>query len=282
MEVSLLGYGAGHIGGDMDEDYCGHLLNSLLDSGINLFDTARGYGFSEERIGRHLSWRRGEIILSTKVGYGVEGQADWTGPCVTAGIERALGLLRTDYIDIVHLHTCPREVLERGEVTAALLAAREAGKIRYAAYSGDNADLLYAVGSELFDGFEASFNICDQQIVGETFPLIRSMGAGFIAKRPLANSPWRFAVQPVGNYAEEYWKRWQAMALPDFGIAPAELALRFTAFTDGVSSCIAGSTNLEHIQANLAALEKGPLPPEVYAAVRSAFAAEGAHWKAEI
>lgn len=278
LTVSLLGFGAGHIGGEMDEDRCGHLLNALVDSGVTLIDTARGYGLSEERIGRHLSWRRNDFVLSTKVGYGVEGHADWTAGCIHAGIDRALGQLRTDHIDIVHLHSCPRPVLVQGDVIRALLDARSAGKIRYAAYSGDNEDLEYALECGLFDGFEASFNVCDQRIVAKLLPLVRDAGGGFIAKRPIANAPWRFKERPVGNYAEEYWLRWQTMALPDFGIPLTELALRFSLFTDGVSSGIIGSANLEHVSANIKALDKGPLPPEIYAAVRSAFERHGASW----
>src|SRR5690348_3747969 len=50
------------------EEETARLLNGLLDLGINLIDTAPAYGLSEERIGRHISRRRGEFILSTKFG----------------------------------------------------------------------------------------------------------------------------------------------------------------------------------------------------------------------
>jgi hypothetical protein len=64
-------------------------------------------------------------VLSTKVGYGIPGLADWTGPCIATGGDAALARLATDRLDVVHLHSCPREVLERGEVVEALLAAAE-------------------------------------------------------------------------------------------------------------------------------------------------------------
>ena len=47
------------------------------------------------RIGRHLAHRRQEFVLSTKVGYGVEGVPDWTYDCIVQGVERALRLMRT-------------------------------------------------------------------------------------------------------------------------------------------------------------------------------------------
>ena len=94
--------------------------------------------------------RRDEFVLSTKVGYGIPGYDDWTGPVIAAGVDAALGRLRTDRIDVVHLHSCPLDVLERGEVVAALQATVTAGKVRVAAYSGDNAPL-----KEVFDEFRA-------------------------------------------------------------------------------------------------------------------------------
>ena len=97
IAVSALGLGAAQIGdpGAADSD-AAYLLHYALDQGIGLIDTAPSYGLSEERIGRHLSSRRHEFILSTKLGYGVEGIEDWTGPCITAGVERALRSLQTD------------------------------------------------------------------------------------------------------------------------------------------------------------------------------------------
>ena len=104
--VSALGLGATQIGDDrIEETEVSALLNYAVDAGINLIDTARSYGRSEERIGRHLASRRDDIVISTKLGYGVEGYQDWTGPCITAGIEQALRILHTDRIDIAHLHS---------------------------------------------------------------------------------------------------------------------------------------------------------------------------------
>jgi aryl-alcohol dehydrogenase-like predicted oxidoreductase len=97
----------------LDDAEVGRMLNLAVDAGVNLFDTAPSYGISEERLGRHLAGRRKEVVLSTKLGYGVPGIADWIGACITAGVEQALRLLRTDYLDIAHFHSCPRAVLEQ-------------------------------------------------------------------------------------------------------------------------------------------------------------------------
>ena len=85
MMVSILGLGGGQIGSSqLSEADAERLLNGALDAGINLIDTARGYGLSEERIGNYLSARRDEFFISTKVGYSIPGHKDWTAGCVTA------------------------------------------------------------------------------------------------------------------------------------------------------------------------------------------------------
>lgn len=133
-----------------------------MDLGINLIDTARGYYASEERIGKYISYRRKEFILSTKVGYSIEGYADWSYDIILAGVDNALRLMKTDYIDIVHLHSCDLNSLQRGEVIEALNKTIEQGKVRVAAYSGENEELKFAVDSNKFGSVQTSINICDQ------------------------------------------------------------------------------------------------------------------------
>ncbi len=283
LEVSVLGFGAGHIGSlDMSEDHAGWILNAAVDQGINLFDTARGYGLSEERIGRHLSWRRHEIIISSKGGYGVEGVTDWTAAVIHQGIDQALQRLKTDYLDIFHLHSCPLETLQNSDVIPALLEAKKQGKIRVAAYSGDNEPLLWAAQSGFFGSLECSVNICDQDALRKTIPLARENGIGIIAKRPLANAPWQFTSRPFGQYAETYWQRLQTMQLASNDMAWDELALRYTAFTKGVSSAIVGTSKLENLQRNIEIVAKGKLPESSISSVETAFAKHGANWRGEI
>lgn len=269
LAVSEVGFGAGHIGEpSMSEDEVGQLLNALVDEGITLFDTARSYGLSEERIGRHLAHRRKEIVLSTKIGYSIDGHADWTPEIIEPGVDRALQMLRTDVIDIVHFHSCPLDVLQRGDVTAALRRCVEKGKVRVAAYSGDNEPFDFAVRA--FDAVQTSINIVDQRAL----PFLeepRGTVPGVIAKRPLANAPWRF-----GEGAEEYFERWKTIE-PEIdrgGMSWDELALRFTLSVPGVHSAIVGSRSLVNMRANMAAAARGPLPNELYDAVRRSFRPE--------
>ncbi len=183
LTVSALGLGAGQVGGaSLDESAAATLLNAALDGGVTLIDTARGYGLSEERIGRHLAHRRAEFVLSTKVGYGITGHADWAGGCIAAGIDEALARLRTDVIDIVHLHSCPLDTLRAGEVIDALLRARAQGKLRIAAYSGENDELAWAVQSGYFGSVECSVNLFDQGSLQTVLP--RATAAGPWASLP--------------------------------------------------------------------------------------------------
>ena len=278
FDVSALGFGAGHIGGnEISDKDCGKLLNFAFDNGINLFDTARGYGLSEERIGKYLSYRRDEIILSTKVGYGIPGYNDWTYEIILAGIDAALQKLRTDYIDIVHLHSCPKDVLLKAEVIDALDKVKSEGKIKVAAYSGENEDLDYAVHCGRFGSIQTSVNVTDQRDLNSLIPKAKENGMGVIAKRPIANALWNYDQQPVGSYAEEYWIRWQKMNLK-FDIEPSELFIRFAVFSPGVDSAILGTSDIKHLKKSIEAVNKGNLPDDIYSEIRKAFAENDDNW----
>lgn len=282
IKLPVLGFGAGLIGNaGMDENYVGYFINQVVDRGVTLIDTARGYGLSEERIGRHLSWRRKDFILSTKVGYGIPGYADWTYDCVVAGIQHAMKTMRTDYIDIVHLHSCPLETLEQGSVIDAVQYMVQEGAVRIAAYSGENEPLLFACHSGRFHGLMSSINIFDQWSIDTVAAPASQKGIGYIAKRPIGNAPWKHTEQPAGNYCEEYWKRMKSMQL-DFGDEWLDIALRFTAFMPGVSCSIVGTTNLDHLQKNIDIINKGPLSSEIVQNIRTAFAQHDNHWIGQI
>lgn len=282
IKVSTLGYGAGHIGGNnLTEAEAYKHLNTIVDLGLNLFDTARAYGLSEERIGKHLAHRRNEIVISTKVGYGITGVNDWTFDSVTRGIDEALVKLRTDFIDIVHLHSCSLEILQKGEVIDALLLAKESGKIRIVGYSGENEALEFAAASGKFESLQFSLNPFDQRSIDRILPLTKEKKIGVIAKRPIANVPWRFTEQPFGNYCEEYWKRMTQMNL-NLNITWLEAAIRFSAFTEGVSSIIVGTSSLKHLKSNLQILEMEKLPEEIYSLIRKTFREKDNGWDGQV
>lgn len=278
LSVSRVGLGCGGLGeARVSDAEAERLVHAALDLGITFFDAARSYGPAEERLGRALGARRAGVILSTKGGYGASGCEDWTGACVARGIDEALGRLRTDCVDVFHLHSCPLEVLRRDDLHEALARARDAGKIRVAAYSGDNEPLAWAVGCATFGSVQCSVNLFDQHALRGSLPQAASRSLGVVAKRALGNAPWRYDQRPLAPDVGAAWDRMRAMALQ----APAsteETALRFSAFAPFVSCALVGTTRQEHLAAAVRAIGAGPLPDDVVARARAAFEAVGAQW----
>ena len=282
LRVSTLGLGAGQIGDEkLSEAQAARVLHEALALGITFIDTAKGYGLSEERIGRHLSHRRNDFVLSTKVGYGVPDAPDWTSDCVVRGVHMALQTMNTDYIDVVHLHSCPKATLQQGDVVAALEQVKQEGKVRAIAYSGEEEDLHYALSTNRFDSFMMSINLFDQRFIDHGLWNAKTKGAGIIAKRPIANAPWRFTDRPTGQYCEEYWLRWKHMAL-ESDIPWQELALRFVAYTYGVDTCIVGTTNPMHLRQNASIIEKGKLPDDLVDHIRETFRKHDHGWVGQL
>ncbi|MEK7724243.1 MAG: aldo/keto reductase, partial [Acidobacteriota bacterium] len=138
LEVSRLGFGGAEIGFDNEKQgTVDTLLNSAIDSGLNLIDTAAAYWTSEKMIGEAISSRRNNLVLISKCG-ALDGfsKEDWSKQGILETIQNSLRLLKTDYLDIAQLHSCSSEILKRGEVIEALIVAKEKGYTRYAGYSG--------------------------------------------------------------------------------------------------------------------------------------------------
>lgn len=283
LAVTPLGFGAMQIGDPgLEESAAAKLLNQVLDAGIGLIDTARSYGLSEQRIGRHLASRRDEFLLSTKLGYGVDGCEDWTYECIRLGVDRALTTLATDRIDVAHLHSCPAQVLRDNGVLDALAMAREQGKIRCAGYSGDNEALGVAMESGMVQSVQASISLFDQSNLRSRVALADDNGIAVLAKRTLGGAPWRGATDLAPPEAELH-RRYQAMAsLLPVAEEMADTALRFAAFAPGVTCVLVGGTSIDHIKSNAAAVERGPLADSILARIDEAWARCGTGWDSVI
>lgn len=289
LEVPVLGFGAGELGAPgLDEQQVARLLGQAVELGVCLFDAARSYGLAEERLGRHLRPYRGRVLLSTKVGYGISGVADWSDAAVARGVDEALARLQADVLDVVHLHSCPRWVLEQGAVVEALEQAKRAGKVRAIAYSGENEACEWAVASSRFDAIQCSVNLVDQRGASRWVEHARERGLGVLAKRPLANAVWRFDQAPARADQAEYWRRWRALALdtllaglglPRDTAAVAEVALRFAAYTPGVSCALVATTRPERLVGHAESVARGALPDATRLALTEAFTRVGADWE---
>src|ERR1700736_458646 len=165
MEVSVLGFGGSEIGYERAQiETVTELLNSGLNAGLNVIDTAECYYNSEELIGEAVSHRRKEFYLFTKCGHphGFGERADWSKSSILESIERSLRRVKTDKIDIVQLHSCSETELRKGEAIEALQTARDRGYIRYLGYSGDSHAARFAVETGAFDTLQSSISIARQ------------------------------------------------------------------------------------------------------------------------
>lgn len=197
--------------------------------------------------------------------------ADWDPLLLEQSIDRSLKRLNTEYVDVIHLHSCSEEILRRGEVIQVLERAKQAGKTRYIGYSGDRNDALYAVQTGLFDSLETSVNIADQEVIQRTLGEAARRGMGVTAKRPIANVAWAFETMKKEEYPYIYWKRLQELNysfLEDVQKG-VEIALRFALSTPGVHTAIVGTRNPDRWVQNAALLMKGNLPQEQYDQIRS-------------
>lgn len=288
MRVSVLGFGGSEIGyGHAAVETVERLLGGALDAGLNVIDTAECYVTSEELIGRAVSHRRADYYLFTKCGHaaGID-LPDWDASLLEQSIERSLRRLRTDYLDLLQLHSCSEEVLRQGDVIEVLRRAREAGKTRYIGYSGDSSAALYAIECGAFDTLQTSVNIADQESLELTLPHARARGLGVIAKRPIANAVWKNAARPDDSYVQPYWDRLQKL---DYEFLRGDMteavstALRFTLSVPGVGTAIVGTEKPERWRQNAALLSAGALAEAEFEAIRARWTERaGTDWAGEV
>jgi len=274
MEFSVLGFGGAEIGynpnqtqSDVDE-----LLNSALDAGLNVIDTAAAYKTSEILIGEAVSKRRSDFYLLTKCGaLDAFTRFDWTKKGILETIETSLRNLKTDHLDIAQLHSCDTEILRRGEAIEALQRAVEKGYTRYIGYSGDNEDAKYAIELDIFDSLQTSVSLADQMPIDGNIPLAAGKGLGIIAKRPIANAVWRHDAKPSDSYHHEYWDRIQKLKFDFLNKSLEEAtatALRFTLSIPGIDTMIVGTTRPKRWQENAKYVAEGNLSSEEFEAIR--------------
>lgn len=281
-EVSVLGFGALELRGpeprfgrDLEPGQAGRVLNAVLDVGINFIDTAIDYGQSEAEIGRHIAHRRDEYFLATKAGcaldptihdssertvFGVVLEHDYRRENIIAGIEQSLRRLRTDHIDLVQFHFGPsREVLEQTGAIETLLELKQAGKVRFIGSSSMLPNLTEHIAMGIFDAFQIPYSALQPQ--HETAIAAAShVGAGTIIRGGVARG------EPgAGQGGERVWRLWDTAALDDLvdGMSRTEFMLRFTISHPQLHTTIIGTLNPHHLAENLAAVVRGPLPPNV-------------------
>lgn len=285
MEFSVLGFGGAEIGWDgKDQQIVEELLNSALDAGLNVIDTAAAYKTSEQLIGSAVGHRRKEFYLLTKCGaLDAFTREDWSKKGILETIENSLRNLKTDHLDIAQLHSCSAEILRQGDCIEGLQRAQEKGYTRFIGYSGDNEDAKYAIELDVFDSLQTSVSLADQSPIDGVIKFAKEKNLGIIAKRPIANAVWRNKELPPDSYHHEYWHRIQKVKYGFLEKSMEEAtatALRFTLSIDGIDTMIVGTTKPNRWQENAKYVAEGKLSAEEFNAIRERWNEVGSEdWK---
>ena len=200
------------------------LLGTCRKLGINLLDTAPAYGSSETRIGRLLPGERAEWILCSKVGeaYG-DGHShyDYSPSAVKQSVARSLTNLRTDYLDILLIHSDGNDldIIEGTDIIDSLARIKEQGLARHIGMStntvaGTRAALAFS------DILMVTLNLVDQSQLG-VIQEARAQGCGLLLKKVLAS-----------------------------GHHPPNESLSFVLNAAESASAVIGTINPEHLRAN--------------------------------
>lgn len=182
LRISRMGFGGIPIQ-RIDAEGTKALMKQLMDEGVNYIDTARGYTVSEEYLGYALEGIRDKFVIATK-------SMARTKDAMAADIEKSLGNLRTDYIDLYQVHNPSMEQLDtvvgEGGALEALMEAKAAGKIGHIGLTAHSTEVFErALSLDWVETIMFPYNIVESQ--GEE--LIRKCqekNVGFIAMKPLA------------------------------------------------------------------------------------------------
>ena len=282
----MLGYGAMELRGaprarDISDGQAETILRAALDAGINYIDTSIDYGLSEERIGRYIAHRRDNYYLASKCGClvgappaprGERGPHVFSRENIIAGVEQSLRRMKTDYLDVVQFHISPsRQTLEENGALDALLQLQAAGKVRFIGMSGTLPNLRDHIAMGIFDVFQVPYSAVEREHE-DAISRAAEAGAGIVIRGGAAKG-----APSIEKQTGLQWDRWQRAQLDDLldGMTSVEFVLRFTFSHPHMHTTIVGTVNPAHLQANLAALEKGPLPSDVYVEAKRRLGAAG-------
>jgi aryl-alcohol dehydrogenase-like predicted oxidoreductase len=301
LQASVVGFGtmswpgcnygdSGYVPSNQDLATAREMVRTSLDAGINLFDTAEGYGLglAEEILGSALQeiGSRAKAIVVTKVGplFGserIDGRACNLGAKhIVERCDLSLKRLRTDYIDLYLAHwPDPQTPIE--ETMQAVNKLHAAGKIRWFGVSNFSNDLLEAAlahGNVIAN--ELPYSLADRSIDVDRRPFCLEEQVGIIAYSPLGKGvlSGKYDAQqlpPADDYrhqkkyfAKENLPRFLALAdnlrelAPRFSCTPAQVALAWVIAKPGITVVLPGAKSPDQIRVNAEASDIS-LPPEV-------------------
>ncbi|NNJ24106.1 aldo/keto reductase [Alienimonas chondri] len=283
LSVSLLSVGGlytSSLAGGTEET--ARIMRRAVDYGINAIDTAPAYADSEATVGRAIAGIESPLIVTTKLGGRPQpfDARDIKG--LRASVEESLRLLGREVIDVLMVHEPDRpgqypwwtsyDPLD-GPALQLIDELKRAGTIRFAGLAGTTVTELTAlVESDRFDvvltafNYNALFREARETVIAAAIErdmgvvLASALGQGFLTKR----ADEELAAKPVW-LAEARRRQFLAyyQLLDEAGMSPAELCLRFAISDPAVSTIPIGCKTVGHLDAAVAAVEKGPLPADV-------------------
>jgi aryl-alcohol dehydrogenase-like predicted oxidoreductase len=278
LRVSVVGLGCNNFGRKVDAEGTARVVHAALDAGITFFDTADSYGDtrSEVFLGRALTGRRDEAVITTKFGSKLDEQRHGASPAyVRRAVEDSLRRLNTGHIDLYQLHW-PDPDVPIADTLGALDELVKAGKVREIGCSNFSVEQLHEAdeagrpGAAKFASLQNEYSLLHRDPEAETLPLCRTLGMAFIPYFPLASGmltgKYRKGQPPPagsriaeGRHADLFNE--QNLAIVERLIAFSEerghtileLAFSWLLRRPAVASVIAGATKPEQVKANAAA-----------------------------
>ena len=199
VQVSLVGLGGWHLGFDyIDEELSTRIVRTAIDNGINFMDNCWDYneGASETRMGKALrDGYRDRVFLMTKI----DGR---TKEDAAKQLDESLKRMQVDHIDLVQHHEIlryedPHRIFDGQGANAALLEARDAGKIRFIGFTGHKDPHIHLYMLEVakqngfeFDTVQMPLNVMDahyRSFEKMVLPELVQQNIGVLAMKTLAN-----------------------------------------------------------------------------------------------
>jgi aryl-alcohol dehydrogenase-like predicted oxidoreductase len=257
-------------------------INRALDLGITLIDTAEAYGggSNERLVGRAIAGRRDEVVLATKAS---RGGRDY----LRNAIERSLGNLGVDHVDLYYLHRVDAEVPIEESVGAMAELVRE-GVVRHVGVSEPSADTLRrAHAVHPIAAVQSEYSLLHRDPEADVLPACRELGIAYVAYSPLSRGLLTGRIRTVDDLAPDDWRRsvprfqdgnlernlevagrLDAIARAKGATLPALAVAWLLAQGEGVIPLV-GSSRADHIARSLDALAV-ELTPEDLAAIDAA------------
>jgi aryl-alcohol dehydrogenase-like predicted oxidoreductase len=305
LSVSAIGFGSWAIGGTWgptDDAASLQALHRALDLGVNFFDTADVYGDGHsERLLARLKRERGPIFhTATKVGRGKSPHVagNYTRENLTAFVERGLGNLEVEAIELLQLHCPPNEVYYMPEVFGVLDDLKRAGKLKHYGVSVERVEeALKSIEYPDVQSVQIVFNVFRQRPAELFFAEAQKRKVGILARLPLSSGLLGGKMKPGQHFAADDHRQFnrdgaafdrgetfsgfdfetglqvvdELRALVPSGMTLPQFALRWIEMHDAVTCSIPGAKRPEQVAENVAALALPPLTSDVMRRVKEIY-----------